>query len=341
MENRNYDLRVKVSYDIPQLRSSGDRKAPTRIKALLMYLIAAAGLLLSSLLVGGVQMLFPDMSFWILQLITSLIYYLGAFALPIFLFVRKGGRPALRAMRPNPVSFRTAAIAAALALVGVYFANNLTVLWSLPFDALGLNIYANAVPDPKTIPDLVLAVFTVGVMPGLFEEAVFRGYMQPAFEESGTKRAVIFVTMLFAVLHGSVVGLPAQFILGMLMGILLVLTDSIYPGIIFHTVYNSATVILLYIQTQAGVASPGAGEMFEFLGAGGLALTLFQLPMQGAAIFFILRGLYCRAKNSGFTPIPKQGRCLRGGEIALVCAGLGFALLYYLLDILAMTGVLM
>jgi membrane protease YdiL (CAAX protease family) len=341
MENRNYDLRVNASYEIPQLRPSGDKKAPTRMKALLMYLIVAAGLLLSSLLVSGVQMLFPDMSFWFLQLITSVVYYLGAFALPVFLFVRKGGRPAFNALRPNPVSFRTAAIAAALALVGVYFANNLTVLWSLPFDALDFNIYANAVPEPKTIPDLVLAVFTVGIMPGLFEEAVFRGFMQPAFEESGTKRAVIFVSMLFALLHGSVVGLPAQFVLGVLMAILLVLTDSIYPGIIFHTVYNSATMILLYVQTQAGVASPVAGEMFEFLGAGGLVLALFQLPMQGAAIFFILRGLYCRAKNSGFRAIPKQPMRMRGGEIALLCVSLGFAVLYYLLDILAMTGVLM
>jgi len=334
MQNRNYDLRVDVVYRVPG-------EAPSRVRALLLYLIVAVGLLVSSVAVGIVKAIFPDMGYWMMQTLTTIIYYAGAFILPLAVFRKKGGRGSMLSMRPNPMPGRTALIAVALAIIGVYFANNLSVLWSLPFDAMGFNIYVSSIPAPENIGQLLLAVFAVGIAPGLCEELVFRGFMQPAFEQKGTKRAVLFVSLLFALLHGSVVGLPAQFILGLAMGILLVLTDSIYPSIIFHTVYNSATMILLYLQTRAGIASPAAGEMFEFLGAGGLVLMLIQLPMQGAAIFFILRSLYCRAKNSGVRFIAKQPMRLRGGEIALLCVSLALAALYYLLDILAMTGVLM
>ena len=340
MDNRNYDLRVDISYEVPGFRLSDGKTPPTRFKALLLYLIMGAGLLVSSLVASGVQLIFPGASFWILQVIVSLIYYGGAFFLPLMLFLKKGGRPAVYAMRPSLVSFRTAIISVALAVVGVYFANNLTALWSLPFDAAGFNIYTNSVPTPQSIPDLILALLSVGVFPGLFEEAAFRGFMMPAFEEKGTKRAIVFITLLFALLHGSVVGFPAQFILGAVMAVLLVLTDSIYPGIIFHTVYNSGTMILAYMQSQMGVEAALPGELFASIGIEGLVLVMAQLPMQAAAIFFMFRGLYCRAKNSGFMPIEKQKMRLRGGEIALLCGGLSFAVLYYIIDILAMTGVL-
>lgn len=334
MQNRNYDLRVDVVYRVPG-------EAPTRFKALLLYLIVAVGLLVSSVAAGIVKAIFPDMGYWMMQTLTTIIYYAGAFIVPLAVFRKKGGRGSMLSMRPNPMSGRTALIAVALAVIGVLFANNLSVLWSLPFDALGFNIYVSSIPAPENVGQLLLAVFAVGIVPGLCEELAFRGFMQPAFERSGTKRAVLFVSLLFALLHGSVIGFPAQFILGVTMAVLLVFTDSIYPSIIFHTVYNSATVILLYVQTRSGVASPLPGEMFASLGVVGMLVLLVQLPMQGAAIFFILRSLYCRAKNSGVRFVAKQPMRLRGGEIALLCICLGLAAMYYTLDILAMTGVLM
>ncbi len=341
MENRNYDLRVNASYEVPEFRPSDGVLRPSRMKALLLYLIVAAALLSSSSVGAVLNMVFPRMGFWPMQTITTLVYYGCGCMLPLFLFVKKGGKERAMALRPNPMRFRTVLLSVALGVIGLLFANNLSVLWALPFDAAGFNIYAAEVPSPQNIGQLLLAIFSVGIMPGLCEEAVFRGYMQPAFEEKGTKRAVIFVSLLFALLHGSTLGFPVQFILGVIMAVLLVVTDSIYPGIIFHTVYNSAAMILLYVQTQMGISASAPGQLFSDLGVLGLFSGIFGVVQLGAAIFFILRSLYCRARNSGFHAIPRQPMRLRGGEIALLCGGLGFSLLYYLLDFLAMAGVLM
>lgn len=333
MQNRNYDLRVDAVYRVPG-------EAPTRIKALLMYLLAAAGLVGSSLLSVALQKIFPDMGYWPRLFTTSAIYYFGVIILPLWLLLKKGGRGSMRSMRLNPVPARTALLAVAMALIAVFCSNNLAALWALPFDALGFDVFANGIQTPKTFAELLLAVVTVGIMPGVCEEALFRGYMQPAFEKSGTKRSVLLIPLLFMLLHGSVVGMPSHFILGFVMTALLVITDSIYPSVIFHSVYNSATMTLAYLQTSAGVAQAAPGELFASLGIAGVVMIIIQLPIQFGGIFFILRSMYCRAKKKGLRIIEKQPLRLRGGEIALLCVSIGFAAMYYILDILAMTGVL-
>jgi len=344
MENRNYDLRVNASYEVPEFRPSDGVLRPSRLKALLVYLIVAVGLLASSTIGSVLTMAFPDIGFWPMQTIITLIYYVLACLLPVFLFASKdkNGRARVTSMRFNRMRFRTVVLAVVLGIIGLLFANNLSVLWALPFDAAGLNIYAAEVPVPESIGQLLFAIFSVGIMPGVCEELVFRGFMQPAFEERGTKRAVVLVSLLFALLHGSTLGFPVQFALGVIMAVLLVVTDSIYPGIIFHAVYNSAAMVLMYVQNQMGMVASVPGQLFnDIQGLFGVFSAVWGVMMLGAPIFLILFSLYRRAKNSGFNAIKKQPMRLRGGEIALLCGGLSLSLLYYVMDFLMMAGVLM
>ena len=157
MDNRNYDLRVNAVYEVPEIQPSGGVLRPSRLKAMLLYLIVGAGLLVSSGIGAALNVAFPDMGFWTMQAIITIFYYGCACLLPVLLFVRKGGRERAMSMRPNPVRFRTALVAVALGVISLFFANNLNVLWALPFDAAGLNIYVATVPAPENIGQLLLA----------------------------------------------------------------------------------------------------------------------------------------------------------------------------------------
>ena len=340
MQNRNYDLRVDISYEVPEFFPSDGKIRPSRFKALLLYLIVAVGLLVSSVITAVFQWIWPDMSVWGMQTLTSFIYYPLMCVLPVILLLR-GRKGCVHVLRPNPVRGRTVLLSVALAVMGVLFANNLNVLWALPFDAAGFDIYVASAPAPETVGQLLLAVLTVGVMPGACEELVFRGFMQPAFEEKGSKRAAIFVSLLFALLHGSVVGFPVQFLLGVIMAAIIIITDSIYASAIFHTVYNSALMMLLFVQNRMGMADSVPGQLFNDIGGMvGVLSASFGVAQMGAGIFFILFAMYRKAKKGGLQLTPKQPLRLRGGEIGILCAGLGFVALYYITDILAMAGVL-
>lgn len=333
MSNRNFDLNYSVGYDIPD----SERNVASVLKALLAYLICAAGLTLVS---GSVASL-PFRSIWTMEAVVSFVYYPLCCILPVVLFTRARGRGAFETLRPNPLRFSTALLIALLALICVFFANELSVLWSLPFDAAGFDIYVGSMEAPETVGELLLAIVTVGLMPGVCEELLFRGFIQPAFEEKGTKRAAVLVALLFAVLHGSVIGFPVQFILGLIMAVLVILTDSLYASAFFHAVYNSALVLLMYIQGKTSLESSVPGQLFSDIGGVFGVITLIIGVLQlGAAVFFILFAMRRRAKRRGLRIVERQPLRLRGGEIALLCGGLSFVLLYYVLDVVSMLGVL-
>lgn len=333
MSNRNYDLRNSISYDIPD----AGRNVASRMQALIAYLICAAGLLLVSTFVS----LLPIRSVWGLEMAVSLVYYPLFCILPVALFTRFRGKGAFETLRVHPLRFSTALLVALLALICVFFANELDTLWSLPFDALGFDIYAGGMDAPETAGQLLLAVISVGILPGVCEELLFRGFIQPSFEEKGTKRAAVLVALLFALLHGSVIGFPVQLILGVIMAALVLITDSLYASAFFHTVYNSALVLLMYIQGKMNLDSGVPGQLYSEIGGFGGALTLCIGVLQlGAGIFFILFAMHRRAKRRGLRIVERQPMRLRGGEIALLCAGLSFVLLYYVLDVVSMLGVL-
>ena len=78
------------------------------------------------------------------------------------------------------------------------------------------------------------------VLPAVCEETLFRGALLSAWEEKGSAKAMLIVSVLFMLLHGSVTGIPSELAAGLILCFLAISTGSVFAGIIFHTVYNSA-----------------------------------------------------------------------------------------------------
>lgn len=324
----------------PRASGCGPAPRPSRRSALALWLIAAAGLLLSTFPAALLQTLLK-LSQPVYLLIANLCYYLPFVALPVFcVLCRRPGR--FRACRPNPISpFNTVSIVL-LALLGVFFVNGLTALWSIPLEALGFNVHASpglSVPsDPR---GLVICVLYVAVLPGVCEEFLFRGAMLPAFEAGGTRRAVWATSLLFALLHGSLAGLPAQFLLGVVMAALVIWCDSVYAGLIYHTVHNAASVILQFLQQGAPAADAEPTRMLEAIGGGpGVLMLSMELLLLGAMMFFTLNSFRLRARLAGVAPIARKKTPYRRSEWLLLLAGLLMAALLYAADVAAMLGIL-
>jgi membrane protease YdiL (CAAX protease family) len=75
---------------------------------------------------------------------------------------------------------------------------------------------------------------------GIVEEAAFRGYMQAPIERRyGPRVAIAVVAVLFACVHlanGSheLLWLPVYFLVGVILGVLAYLTNSVLPGMMLH-----------------------------------------------------------------------------------------------------------
>lgn len=92
---------------------------------------------------------------------------------------------------------------------------------------------------------LLVGVLLIGILPGIAEELLFRGYIQTRLVERWGVHAGVFISaLLFGLMHfDPVQGAFAAF-LGMFLGYLTVWTRSVIPAMICHAFNNSVSVVL-------------------------------------------------------------------------------------------------
>ena len=305
---------------------------PTRRSALALWIISCGGIVLAglvTLLVPALGRLHPQAR----QLVYGLLAYVPFIVLPVFLVTRREAGM-WRSLRPYPVSFFSALVIVSLAVVCVFFMSDLTALWTIALEAIGLHPGSPGIDVPASTGGMMLYIFYMAILPGVCEELLFRGAMLSSFERCGTRHAIYFSTALFALSHGSFTGLPAHLLLGAILGTLVVCCDSIYAGCIFHTAYNAATVILVAVAARSGEAAAETGRMLDAVGgAAGVVALLGEMLLSGAMICFAMRMFRATARLRGVAVHPRRREPLRGGERAMLFVGLLFAAVLYLADI--------
>lgn len=141
-------------------------------------------------------------------------------------------------------------------------------LWALigPPLAIALTALAAALHAPGNpgIPDLItdrtsmIAVLIFGTLIGpIFEELVFRGFLQPLLTRTmGPWLAIVLTSIPFALLHGPGFGWAWQSIVivgmaGMLMGYVRYRTGSTAAAALIHVGYNSTLFAFFILQRSA------------------------------------------------------------------------------------------
>ena len=288
---------------------------PTLFAALGFILLAAAGLWLSSL----AGMLWPEAGL----ATVDLLYYLPFVALPVILYLWR--RPDCReSLRLNPLPGLPLLGVALLALLSAYAASGLTALLNVLLDALGMRQPATAAL-PTTKSDLSLAILTMAALPAVCEELLFRGFVLSAWESRGTAFAIGVTAGLFALLHGNLYGLPAYLLVGAVSGCVTFALDSVYAGMIYHTLYNAAVLVLSFLlsgqagdaSSQAEAAVPAASALFSMA-----LITLTTLSMMAV----LAAALVLRARDTGITAIPRIRRPLSFRERAMLAVAVGVML---------------
>ena len=270
--------------------------------------------------------------------VVNLCFYLPFLALPAIHFARKHGADSLRL---NPARMSDVFWCLVLAAVCVFFANGISALWTILLEGLG-GSPSSASLDVQTKGELLMAIFVMGVLPGVCEELLMRGVVLGAYESGGTKRAVLISGALFGLLHASVEGLPVQFLMGVVLGFLTVCTNSLYVSMMLHTAYNSFLVLISFALGGAAADGADAGSVLEMVGGTNGVIALgAEVLIAGGILVALLRGVYLRrAREEGLQWVPKGPLVLDGVQgIVLISALVTVAFLYGQ-DVLSLMGVL-
>lgn len=311
---------------------------PGILRANASFLLAGAGLILLNVfapysvqLIAGLGLQLSDAA---IICILDCIYYIPCIFLPACIYaVKKGGA----GLMLGSVSLMQTVQCMAAAFLCVLLANSLSALWSMVLEAAGLELYGSDIPMNDT-SELMLMVLAVAALPGICEEMLFRGVVMGAYEKGGVRKAVLISAVLFAMLHGSLQGLPVQFIIGCILGMAVYLTDSLYAGMMIHTAYNAFILIINY--ATRGIETGGAYTgMYDQVG--GLS-GVFTLLLEGAVTLALLRLiLKSFARHSAWSrDLSAAPLSMDGTEIIVLISGLVTVCFLYGEDILTLTGYL-
>ena len=286
-----------------------DLPRPTLFAASGFVLLAVIGLWVCSLL----ALLMPGASLLTVSGVINVVYYSLFAVLPIALYAHR--RPGVsESLRLNPVPLFPMIFILLLAVVTTFVTSSITALWSLLLDALGFTMDVGTFV-PATRGELTASIIVIAAMPGVCEELLFRGAVMSAWETRGTKHAIVISAILFALMHGNIYGIPAYIVAGLLAGYLVFTLDSLYAGMIFHMVYNTACLVINYIvsagseATDAALAAAAEADLLTTLvalvvdiGVGCLmiAMTMFTLNL--------------RRRIMGIEPIPRTRMPLAKSE---------------------------
>lgn len=100
--------------------------------------------------------------------------------------------------------------------------------------------------------EFVSDIFVICIIPAMFEEVLFRGIAFSEYEKIyGTKKAIIFCAVVFSLMHGSMVAIIPQFLIGLYLTYIVFRTNSLYAGVIGHFVINLTTLLMQNASTDA------------------------------------------------------------------------------------------
>ncbi|NLN81288.1 MAG: CPBP family intramembrane metalloprotease [Clostridiales bacterium] len=109
------------------------------------------------------------------------------------------------------------------------------------------------IPSPKlpdyletNIQSLGFNIFIFALLPAVFEEMVYRGYILRTLRSYGDTFAIVVSSILFALMHGNLLQIPFALIVGLAFGYLVVKTGRIWVAMTLHFLNNFMSLLLTY-----------------------------------------------------------------------------------------------
>lgn len=114
------------------------------------------------------------------------------------------------------------------------------------FSLLG-DITIPQVPTAVDVQGYFLYLFLIAFSAGVCEEFLFRGFLLKGYEGLGLKSSIIISSVLFGIFHFNIYNLGATIILGLVFAYIVIITKSIFAGIIGHILNNGIAVTLGFV----------------------------------------------------------------------------------------------
>lgn len=148
-----------------------------------------------------------------------------------------------------------------MVMAAIQIAVLIGVLFGQAAPVLAHDMLRMLVGSDSTLASVLIVISAVLVAP-IFEEAIFRGFVQSVMvETAGESRRwsiVLVASLVFAMIHVNVStfenwqALPGLFVLGLVLGWLYERSGSLWPGIVLHMGFNTLNIAMALSMVERG-----------------------------------------------------------------------------------------
>ena len=176
-------------------------------------------------------------------LMANLLSSVICLTIPFFVFVllcRVPLRTAFPLRRFSPgFGALSCCVALGVSVIGLASSSLLTSL----LESVNLDPHTSiAIPQKPAL--LALTALQLCVVSPLVEEFVFRGMIFQSMRRFGDSFALTISAILFALFHGNLVQAPNAFVMGLLIGYMVLYSGSLWVGVLIHAVNNLFNLLL-------------------------------------------------------------------------------------------------
>ena len=115
------------------------------------------------------------------------------------------------------------------------------------FESTGVEYEVNLGNDPQGFFGIMLTILSTVVTAALIEEFICRGIVLGALRKFGDGFAIVMSALLFGLMHRNFVQIPFAFLIGLVLGFIVIKSGSLWPAIAVHAFNNAISVFFTYL----------------------------------------------------------------------------------------------
>lgn len=119
----------------------------------------------------------------------------------------------------------------------------------------------------ESVQNVALAILTTGIMPGIVEEVVFRGIVYSGMRKARPVKGILLSALFFGLAHMNFQQFCYAFFIGIIFGLVVEATDSIFSSMIMHAVFNTTSIVLSHFlyssETLSKTLTASATQTFQ------------------------------------------------------------------------------
>ena len=222
---------------------------------------------------------------------TTIIQLLATVLVPALIMALMLSKNPRKALRLNFCSVPVACAAVLMAIcfhpLFMAFRELVMIVYPMSTDMSGFettfnNILAGA-------PGVWAIILVMAIVPAVFEELAFRGFILSGLEALKNKwQAIVLASFFFGISHSIIQQSVITGVLGVILGIIAVQSRSIIPCILFHATHNSLTVLLSMADSRVVENSPVFSNLLYMSKEGGYEYNLVATILLGGLAFGLL-----------------------------------------------------